>query len=69
MKIVWRCPIIFIIMMASQVFAGTDYYVDATNGNDSNNGHTPQAAWQTIERINGQSFLPGDFILFKKGEE
>ena len=46
----------------------TTYYVDATNGNDNNSGTSPATAWQTIRKINSSVFLPGDFILFKRGE-
>lgn len=46
----------------------TTYYVDATNGNDSNNGFTPGTAWKTTSKVSGSSFNPGDFILFKRGE-
>lgn len=44
------------------------YYVDATSGNDGNDGKTPDLAWQTIGKINGETFLPGESILFKRGE-
>ena len=46
----------------------TTYYVDATSGNDGNDGLSPGDAWQTITKINSESFLPGDEILFKRGE-
>ena len=60
---------IFFMMMTSQIFAGTVYYVDATNGNDLNDGLSEVSAWKTIARINSRSFSAGDFILFKRGEE
>jgi hypothetical protein len=44
------------------------YYVDATAGNNSNNGRTPSAPWQTIAKVNSSTFLPGDYIFFKRGE-
>jgi len=44
------------------------YYVDATLGNDANSGATPAAAWQTIAKVKGGTFYPGDRILFKRGE-
>lgn len=47
---------------------GVAYYVDATAGNDANSGRSPGAAWQTIGKVNGSAFLPGDHILFKRGE-
>ena len=42
--------------------------MDATNGKDSNNGTSPETAWQTIDRVNQEKFQPGDQILFKAGE-
>ncbi len=56
------------IMITSQIFAGTIYYVDATNGSDSNSGTSSTATWKTINKVNNSSFNPGDSILFKKGE-
>ena len=47
---------------------GTNYYVDATNGNDSNNGTSPATAWQTLSKVSGFSVSAGDSILFKRGE-
>ncbi|ALJ05422.1 hypothetical protein APS56_09955 [Pseudalgibacter alginicilyticus] len=46
----------------------TDYYVDATNGNDSNNGTSIATAWKTLANVNTTIFQPGDAILFKAGE-
>ena len=48
--------------------SGVKYYVDATNGKDSNNGTSPETAWQTIDRVNQEKFQPGDQSLFKAGE-
>jgi len=44
-------------------------YIDATNGNDLNDGNTPLTTWKTIEKINNLTFSPGDSILFKAGEK
>ena len=44
------------------------YYIDATNGNDSDIGTSPDSAWKTIFKINNYDFKPGDSILFKRGE-
>jgi hypothetical protein len=50
----------------------TTFYVDATGGNDGNNGTAPEMAWQTLEKVSDEfrngTFLPGDRILFKRGE-
>ena len=47
----------------SQVF-----YVDSTNGSDGNDGLSPEEAFQTIDKLNTLTFIPGDEIRFKKGE-
>jgi len=51
----------------SEAWAAT-YYVDATNGNDGNNGLSEAAPWKTISKVNSSTFTPGDQILFKRGE-
>src|SRR5690606_34909843 len=48
--------------------SGTTYYVDATYGDDSNDGKHPKRAWQSLDKVNEQTFQPGDRILFKAGE-
>ncbi len=45
------------------------YFVDATHGDDSNSGTSPDQAWRTIDKINNTTFTPGDVIAFKRGEE
>ena len=55
------------LTMFSSSWAAT-YYVDATNGNDSNDGLALSTAWKTIAKVNASNFQPGDFILFKRGE-
>jgi len=69
MRNILGCFIFFMLMMTSQIFAGTVYYVDATNGNNSNSGTSLSTAWKTIDKVNNSSFIPGDSILFKKGEQ
>jgi hypothetical protein len=46
--------------------ANTAYYV-SPQGNDSNPGTSPTAAWQTIAHVNGVNFRPGDQVLFQGG--
>lgn len=42
------------------------YYISPT-GNDANNGLSLAVPWQTIAKVNGSSFSPGDSILFQCG--
>ena len=44
------------------------YYVDATNGRDSNDGLSPEESWKTVEKVNSAKLHPGDAVLLKRGE-
>ncbi|HDK41896.1 MAG TPA: LamG domain-containing protein, partial [Candidatus Pacearchaeota archaeon] len=44
------------------------YHIDSTNGDDSNNGFTDSAPFQTISKLNDILLSPGDIIYFKRGE-
>lgn len=39
----------------------TDYYL-SNNGDDSNDGHTPETAWKTFDKLQNVTFGPGDHI-------
>jgi hypothetical protein len=54
-------------LLSTYAFAAT-YYVDATNGNDTNDGLSTSAPWETIAKVNASNFNPGDQILFKRGQ-
>jgi parallel beta-helix repeat protein len=44
------------------------YFIDATGGNDANDGLMEQTAWQTLSKVNSYPFAPGENVLFKRGE-
>jgi len=44
-------------------------YLDATTGDDSHDGKTPETAWKSLEKVNSAEFGPGAKILFRSGEE
>ncbi len=44
------------------------YYIDATGGNDSNDGTSPEQAWKSLDKVNNSIFAPGSKLLMKKGE-
>lgn len=48
---------------------GKDYFLDATNGNDSAAGTSPKTAWRSLAKANATTFRPGDRILLKAGEQ
>lgn len=45
---------------------GTTYYV-SNNGNDENDGKSPETAWATLEKVNSYIFEKGDLVLFERG--
>lgn len=58
--------LVLAIVTASSAMAGT-YYVDASNGDDSNSGLSTEAAWKSVSKVSDTKFRAGDLILFKRG--
>ncbi len=48
--------------------SGSTYYVDATNGDDANDGLTEDKAWRTADRALASGNETNATILFKRGE-
>ncbi len=46
---------------------GNEFFVDAINGNDANDGRSENSAWKTLSKVNGITFVPGNRVLFKAG--
>ena len=57
----------FIFLFAALPARGATFYVAAA-GNDSNSGTDIGHPWQTIAKVNGTTFSPGDSILFNRGD-
>ena len=47
--------------------SGTKYYVSQANGNDANDGKSPEKAWKTLSKVNSTSFASGSIVLFERG--
>lgn len=43
------------------------YYIDPENGAYYNTGHSPEQAWESVDRIMEQPWKAGDTILIKRG--
>lgn len=43
------------------------FYIDARDGNDKNDGKTPETAWKSFDNINGKTLQPGQRLLLKRG--
>ena len=49
------------------VIMGTTYYVSG-EGEDTNDGRTPETAWRTLTRVSAAALEPGDGVLFRRGD-
>ncbi len=45
---------------------GTSYYV-SNNGNDSNDGKSPEKAWKSLSKVNSAALQEGDAVFFERG--
>ena len=61
----YACIVTLMFVKFSCLLA-TEYYV-SNSGSDVNNGQSPQAAWQTISKVNSIKLQPGDVVMFERG--
>ena len=47
------------------VITGTAYYV-SNDGNDENDGKTPQTAWKTLAKVTETPLCEGDGVFFRR---
>lgn len=57
-------------LSASAAFhtAGTTYYISSSEGDNANNGLSPDTPWADFTNVNSKVFSPGDQILLKCGD-
>ena len=46
---------------------GSNFYIDSMSGSDDNRGTSEESPWQTLAKVSGTPFQPGDTISFKRG--
>jgi len=63
-KIIYLFAIIALLAMS---LSATEYYVK-NGGNDAASGLDDDNAWETIAKVNGESFSGDDIIYFKRGD-
>ena len=61
-----------VLYLSSNGLMATTYYVNASSGNNSNNGKSQGAAWKTIDHVNSKfndgTIKNGDIIAFRAGQ-
>lgn len=48
--------------------AGRTFYVSSSLGDDRNDGLSVKSPWRSLEKVNSAQLLPGDRVLFKRGD-
>jgi Na+-transporting NADH:ubiquinone oxidoreductase subunit NqrB len=61
------CFILTAFFLSLSTTWAASYYVDATNGKDSNDGFSPSTPWKTISKVNASNFNLGAQISVKGG--
>jgi len=54
-------------MLLSQPLCAATYYV-RNGGDDANTGLSDGQAWESVAKVNAQSFSPGDAVRFRRGD-
>lgn len=54
-------------LMAAAPAMAANYYVNSTSGNDLDSGTSPTSAWQSLTKLDGNTFQPGDSIFLADG--
>ena len=68
LRITWFGVGVLLLAVFGVKVEATTYYVSSSTGSDGASGTSAATAWQTVAHVNGQTFLPGDSILFKRGD-
>lgn len=63
----WKRLILLLGLFVTHSLSAQTYYF-ANAGNDSNDGLSPETAWQIVTNLNEKSFSDGDSFLFKRGD-
>src|SRR5437762_1479209 len=64
----WMMKFAILVVLAACAFVdpawAATFYVDATAGNDTNDGLSQGTPWKTVAKVNGSTFSAGDSVLF-----
>lgn len=52
--------------ISGETYSGTAYYI-SNNGNDNNDGRSPETAWATLDRFAKQPYSSGDALFLERG--
>lgn len=59
---------LLLVVACTMPATAATYFVSVSTGSNTNDGRSPATPWRTIAKINATTFLPGDSLLFRRGE-
>ncbi|MEM1552847.1 MAG: hypothetical protein QXH03_09315, partial [Candidatus Bathyarchaeia archaeon] len=62
------CLIVCGLPFCATSVSGRAFFVSSSSGDDRNDGLSPQSAWRSLDKVNSAQLLPGDRVLFKRGD-
>lgn len=60
--------LLIILLFCLPMVARAKVYYVSNQGSDTQNGLSPQTAWQSLDRVNAESLKPNDGIRFHRGD-
>ena len=69
MKVLKHIRFLVIFLLLSTSTFATEYYINASSGNDENNDKSKSKPWKSLYKVSNTSLKPGDVILLATGQE
>ena len=67
LALVCTANLVLPVTRAAAEETGRAYYISSLHGDNQNDGTSPDKAWQTLDKLTGIQFGPGDRILLEAG--
>jgi len=68
----WTIVLALVVVAGNEMLSADEepctYYIDATDGDDSDVGTSPGKAWRSLAKVNRATLRPGDCVLFRRGQ-
>ena len=62
------CRFLIILFLFNSLAAHAESYYVSNDGSDTQDGLSPETAWQSLERVNQETMKPNDAVRFRRGD-